>query len=113
MNANINVDVWGDGLLCEKSDIQGSSAKPPRCAPCGIGSSAREMAGVASFGANELGEAVGTRMLAVKQFKSDYKRLEKTDHEHTVFAVCFVPRVAALRKCCNLSCVRYKKDNSS
>lgn len=72
-----------------------------------------EMAGVASFGAYELGEAVGTRMLAVKQFKSDYKRLEKTDHEHTVFAVCFVPRVAALRKCCNLSCVRYKKDNSS
>lgn len=37
---------------------------------------------------------VGARMLTVNKFKADDKRLVNTDHEHTVFAVCFVLRAA-------------------
>lgn len=37
---------------------------------------------------------VGARMLIVNKSKADDERLVNTDHEHTVFAVCFVLRVA-------------------
>ena len=48
-----------------------------------------DVAGPASFAASyEGGGSVGARMLAAKTFKANGERLGKTDHEHTVFAIC-------------------------